>query len=380
MSNSISNQIARLRLKPALMAVAAVCLLMGLWGGLARLGWMLPVLHTNLVSQHGALMLSGFLGALIALERAVALERRWAYAAPALAGLGGLALSIGLPDWIGRSLIVAGSLGLIAIFIFIVKHKPDAAHAMMGAGALLWCIGNGLWWLDGPIYHSVPWWVGFLLLTIVGERVELSRVLRLSHTLYLLLFSLVGVYVIGLLIGLAQFQMGISVCGAALLGVSVWMLRFDIARRTIHKSGLTRFIAACLLLGQVWLGVAGALWLLLAQQFTAGFGYDAMLHIVLIGFVFSMIFGHAPVIVPGVLRLPFVYSPWLYAPLALLHVSLLVRLLSDALHDAILRMWGGLFNEIAVLSFLALAVWSVLRVRKQSQSNAPAHSPLSPIS
>ncbi len=81
-----------------LMALSVFGLLMGLWGGLVRLGWLLPLPHSNLVSQHGALMLSGFLGALIALERAVTLERRWAYAAPALAGLGGLAVSLGLPN------------------------------------------------------------------------------------------------------------------------------------------------------------------------------------------------------------------------------------------------------------------------------------------
>ncbi len=74
-----------------------------------------------------------------------------------------------------------------------------------------------------------------------------------------------------------------------------------------------------------------------------------------------MIFGHAPVIAPGVLRLPFAYSPLLYGPLALLHLALMVRLIGDALHNAVWRMWGGLFNEIAILGFAMLAVWSVLR-------------------
>ena len=350
-----------LPLKPMLMALAAFGLFMGLWGGLVRLGWSLVLPHSNLVSQHGALMLSGFLGALISLERAVALERRWAYAAPALAGLGGLAISLGLPSLVGHSLIVAGSLGLVAIFIFIIQHSPDIAHSMMGAGALAWVCGNLLWWLDWPTYQAVPWWIGFLLLTIVGERVELGRVLRLQRNTLTLLLICVAVFVTGLCTSLVTFQLGIQICGAAFLGISAWLLRYDIARRTIRKTAVTRFIAACLLLGQVWIGIAGILWVLLAQQFNGGFGYDAMLHIVLIGFVFSMIFGHAPVIVPGVLRLPFAYSPALYLPLALLHLSLLVRLIGDALHDAIWRMWGGLFNEIAILAFLGLAVWLTAR-------------------
>lgn len=342
------------------MALAGLCLVTGLWGGLARIGWGVPVPNGNAVSQHGALLLSGFLGTLVALERAVALERRWAYAAPALSGLGGLIISLGLPSLPGRGLIVAGSVGLVAIFVFIIHHRPDLAHSMMGAGALLWCVGNVLWMVDWPTYRATPWWMGFLLLTIVGERLELGRVLRLRASLHLILQFFVGVFVIGLLIGLMAFQLGIQISGVALLGMSIWLLRYDIARRTIRKTGLTRFIAACLLLGQVWLGVAGVLWLVAPHRFNAGFAYDAMLHIVLIGFVFSMIFGHAPIILPGVLRIPFAYSPLLYAPLALLHLSLILRLMGDATQNLIWRMWGGLLNEVAISGFLLLMVWCVI--------------------
>ena len=42
-------------------------------------------------------------------------------------------------------------------------------------------MGNGLWLAGRPIYAVVPWWVGFLVLTIAGERLELSRVLRPSR-------------------------------------------------------------------------------------------------------------------------------------------------------------------------------------------------------
>jgi len=42
-------------------------------------------------------MVSGFLGTLISLERAVALKARWPYAAPLLSGLGDAALIVGGP-------------------------------------------------------------------------------------------------------------------------------------------------------------------------------------------------------------------------------------------------------------------------------------------
>jgi hypothetical protein len=76
------------------MIMAALALLAGLWAGLLRLGWLLPSLSLRLPAQHGPLMVSGFLGTLISLERAVASSQNQNgrciyYLAPLLAGLGG---------------------------------------------------------------------------------------------------------------------------------------------------------------------------------------------------------------------------------------------------------------------------------------------------
>ena len=43
------------------------------------------------------------------------------------------------------------------------------------------------------------------------------------------------------------------------LGHGGWLLLFDVARRTVHADGLTRYIAVCLLAGHGWLVVSGAL-------------------------------------------------------------------------------------------------------------------------
>jgi hypothetical protein len=59
-------------------------------------------------------------------------------------------------------------------------------------------------------------------------------------------------------------------------------------------------MAVCLIAGYVWLAVGGILWLLFAQLFGAGPRYDAMLHSIFLGFVFSMIFAHAPIILPTI--------------------------------------------------------------------------------
>jgi hypothetical protein len=80
-----------------LMALGMLALLTALWGGLVRLGWSLPVPWPTLFIAHGPLMVCGFLGTLIGVERAVALGAVWPYAAPLLTAVGTLALLSGLP-------------------------------------------------------------------------------------------------------------------------------------------------------------------------------------------------------------------------------------------------------------------------------------------
>ena len=67
-----------------LLALAMFSLVAALWAGLLRLGLGLPAIQSGLYAAHGPLMVSGFLGTLISLERAVALGEGWAYGAPAL--------------------------------------------------------------------------------------------------------------------------------------------------------------------------------------------------------------------------------------------------------------------------------------------------------
>jgi hypothetical protein len=59
------------------------------------------------------------------------------------------------------------------------------------------------------------------------------------------------------------------------------------------------------------------------------FAYDIIVHTFFLGFVFSMIFAHGPIILPGVLGLAVrPYHPLLYAPLVLLVSSVLLRIVA----------------------------------------------------
>ncbi|RIL05059.1 MAG: hypothetical protein DCC71_11840, partial [Proteobacteria bacterium] len=80
------------RLPILLLAMASLLLALG--GGLARLGLPLGPLPAGAVLLHGPLLLVGFLGTLIGLERAVGLGRPWGYAAPVLAGASALGAAL----------------------------------------------------------------------------------------------------------------------------------------------------------------------------------------------------------------------------------------------------------------------------------------------
>lgn len=360
---------------PPLMAAGVVSLLTGLWAGLLRLGLAIPTGQAGLVGAHGPLMVLGFLGTLIALERAVALGAAWAYAAPAAAGAGGLAVVLGVPGGLGQLLLIAGGLVLVGIFVAVHRIQASLHNVVLASGAACWVVAGVLWLAGWGIPQFVPWLVAFLVLTIAGERLELSRFVGAKGVARWLFVAAAGLFAAGLVVSLYLETTGVRVAGAGLLALAAWLLRYDVARRTIRTRGLTRYMAAALLTGYGWLAVTGGLWVT-ASRMAAGLAYDAMLHAVFIGFVISMVFAHAPVIIPAVLGRPLPYHPVFYVPLALLHASLILRLVGGDLacnHTA--RQWGGSLNEVALLLFLGLAATTIIRTRGTRRPTAPPRRP-----
>ncbi|HMD82000.1 MAG TPA: hypothetical protein VKE92_11860, partial [Anaerolineales bacterium] len=184
------------------LAMAMLALFAALWAGLLRLGWSVPKLTPSLAMAHGPLMVSGFLGTLITLERAVALKQRWMYLPGLLAGLGGLS-TLMIPSLpLGPGLLTVASLGGVAILTGINRREYALHTVTMLLGALTWFAGNLLWLFGWQIFQIVFFWQAFLVLTIMGERLELSRVLRPSQHQKLLFGSLVGVFLAGVIITL----------------------------------------------------------------------------------------------------------------------------------------------------------------------------------
>jgi hypothetical protein len=319
------------RLRLPLLALGFVSLAFGVAGGLARLSAV--NVPATAMALHGPLMVSAFFGAVISLERAAALDRAWAYAAPLAAGLAGICLLAGLVT-LGFSLMILAAAIFTLCSALVMRRQASLETASLLAGAAAWLAGNVML-LEGEA--AVPWWIAFFALTIGGERLELSRYLRRAAWVRRSFAILVALLMLSPVIPQAL--------GAVLLLLAVWLLAFDLARVTIRQDRLPRYVAACLLAGYFWLALGGAL-------IALSTAYDAALHAIFVGFVFSMVFGHAPVILPAVLRVRLPYHAVLYAPLVLLHATLAARVFVSAPIGA----WG---NAAAIALFILVAIFLV---------------------
>jgi hypothetical protein len=339
------------RWRAPLLILGFVSLASGIAGGLVRAGLASMPAPQFSIPLHGALMVSGFFGTVISLERAVARARLWAYAAPLACGLGGIALLAG-EIATGYWLLAAAAAILLASTATLGAHQPSLETWTLSLGAACWLTGNLLLAAGFPVATVAGWWIAFFALTIAAERLELSRYLPRPPAVRRIFIAIVAAIVVAAFFGAGPL-------GVALLALAIWLLAFDLARITIRQTKLPRYIAACLLAGYAWLAVGGAL-------FALGSSYDAAVHAVMVGFVFSMVFGHAPVILPAVLRIALPYSAWLYLPLALLHGSLALRVIGDLTELGAVRIAGAAGNAAAIMLFIVTAAWLALAARTRS--------------
>ena len=351
----------RLELRLVFLALGGLALIAGLYGALGRLGWVLPA-GGSLAALHGPLMISGLFGTLISLERAVALGRGWSYAAPALAGLGTLLQIVGAPEAVGAGAYAAAATVLAGTSLLITIQQPAVFTGALLFGALAWLAGNLLWLMGGSVPDLIGWWLAFLILTIAGERLELSRLRPQRRGSEALFLFAVGLLAVGAQNGLMT-ENGAVLYGLALLVITLWLLLHDIALLNVRRSGQTRFMAGCLLAGYVWLGLAGMV-LVAFPPAASSFGYDVALHAVLIGFVLSMVFGHALIILPAVARIRLRYTPVLYAPLLLLHASVALRAGAGFAGWEAAQRASGVLTLLALAGFIASLAMASRRGRK----------------
>ncbi|TDR70617.1 hypothetical protein [Paludibacterium purpuratum] len=359
------------RFRVLLVLPAIVALTAGVLSGLARLGLPISLPFARLLGVHGALMVGGFFGTLIGLERAVALARGWPYLAPAASGLAALCLVTAPASALGPWLMGGGALVMTLACADVWRRQREAHLATLAAAAFAWLAGNAVWLYTGAIVPAVPLWAAFLILTIAGERLELSRFVPTPRPARRL-FAGIVLLLLGSAMVHAATGEALRGYALALLLLAAWLLRFDIARRTVKTAGLTRYMAICLLSGYGWLGVSALLGLT-GALYAGSPLRDAALHALLLGFVFAMVCGHAPVIGPALTRLKMRWHRGFYLPLLLLHGTLLLRVAS-AWHGGLAwRQWGAIGNALVLAVFMATLLesfWAARRPASRLRSKA----------
>jgi hypothetical protein len=103
----------------------------------------------------------------------------------------------------------------------------------------------------------------------------------------------------------------------------------------------------------------------------SGPAYDAALHAVFVGFVVATVFAHAPIVFPALMGVRIRYSPALYLPLALLHVSLALRLAGDLANVATWRAAGSIGNTAAIGLFALTMAAAVAAGRSGAAAPPP---------
>ncbi len=313
---------------------------------------------------HGAVMVGGFVGTLVAMERARASHRQVAFLVPLASAAGSILLILGRGEG-GQFLQIAAAVGLALLMWSFWRLQPQLPLALVGAGALAWAGGTITWFVTESPIRSVSWWMVFLVFTILGERLELTRFARRS-TAPAIGASLVMVG--GLVVGIADWSAGTHVVGLGIAVAGAWLLWADTARSTVRRGGLATYAGASLLAAYAWLTAAGVV--LTARGLLSPW-YDATLHEFFIGFVIGSIFAHGPIIFPALTGRGVRFTPLFPAALVALHASVALRAAAAFASEP---AWRELAAHTHVLAFLAYVVAMAvgLLVERRAAAAAPA--------
>lgn len=358
-----------------LMVGAGISLLAGLDGALLLLGVWSPVMSTQLSKWHGPLMVLGFVGTVICLERAVALGHRLAYLVPAMSGFGVIVLLAPLPfdsARAGLALLTLAQLGLLTIYVPLWRRSHDDAVVIQGAGAFCAAGAAALLTTGAHVSQIVGWLACYMILTICGERLELSRLTMARNRA---LSALCLAVVAALLVSVVSPAIGWRVLGVVLIGLAVWLCRHDVARGGLRRGGQAAYIGTLLMIGYLWLATAGIVCTIQGPP-TSRNGYDAVVHSLFLGFTMGMILGHAPIILPAVLQVRLEWTTWFWLPAFLLEASLLVRIgIGDGLDRSAAVQAGGTVNVLSLLTLVA-----VIATHIQPRTRARTHLKSTPRS
>lgn len=327
------------------------------------MGWHSVSLPAAAVAEHGAFMTGSFLGTLIALERALALSQGGWVFLPAWACAASMLLFLARATPWAYGLLTVGGLGMALLFATLPKAHRSFSSSLMGIAAVLFALAWGLRTLQGGFAQVLPLLIGFFILTIVAERLELTRLIgqQKKALRWLVALSLL----LGAGIVTAALTQAGQLLGLSLGAMGIWLLRYDLAPRGLFRppSSLHRYTAVTLTLGYLWLMVT--MFFSLLGSFISFF-YDAFVHSFFVGFVFCMIFAHGILIFPVVLgRQGYAWGRELWLPLVLTLGGLIGRLWGDIIGNLALRLLWSWLSGVGILLYIVLVLLRTVRLPRR---------------
>lgn len=367
------------RSRMVLLISAGLAALLGLVAALIRADLIHPSDRVPLADLHGGLMVYGFLGAAIGLERAVAYRSggskkpSWGFLAPALGLLGSLLCLLSLtvssraaaPAW-GRVELFGGipwtlsMLILTAMYLAIWHRQPSAEVLIQVLGSLVGLVGAFGWVAGLDASVLAPTWLFFLVLTIVGERVELARAVFSDIRLESGILGLSLLTVLVLPVQAMAPSVGYPLLGLSLSLLLLVMASHDVAKGTFRHGGLPGFMGTCMLSAYAWGLLASLIWMAAPVDSGTYWG-DMALHALAVGFIMTMVIAHVCMIVPSVIRRPLPFHPLLWGAWALMQVGLLIRLFGAIRLYTPLWKAGNLLNVLGILSMMLIVVYLAAR-------------------
>ncbi|GAB2621416.1 hypothetical protein GCM10027035_16960 [Emticicia sediminis] len=345
-----------------ILPLALISMLIGLYVGFVRIGWAFPVSSSLPIPHHGILMTGSFLGTLISVERVAVLKTRWTWFIPILM-VSSLFFILFHQNTIAFSVLLLGSLGYCFISFQNYQTYKLRGDVLMLIGAVFQVIAFTIFFITHSYPMAFAAWMLYLIFTIVGERLNLTRFLPVTKTAIIELYIWLGL----ILLSSFLYHFGLAVVvSISLWGIAQWLIRHDIALINIKKQGHFKFLGVALLSAYVWLIITGGLGLLKTDN---PYLYDALLHSFFVGFVLTMILAHAPIIFPSLLQIRITpFHPIMYVWLLALHFSLFLRIYGDVFQHYELRKLGGLLNGISFVGYL-LTIAGIILIKKINKSH-----------
>jgi hypothetical protein len=347
--------------------MAAINLVLGVAGGLARMG--APGPRGPALALHGLLLVSGFFGTLISLERFIALRRPAWLLAPAASAAGGVVA------WSGGPVEGALLCWLVAGLALLAGCVLEAGRSLMRLPLLLRILGAACWsagtllWLQGALaYQALPGWLAFLVLTIASERDDVAGTLRTRPLAAVAFGAGVVLLPLSMLVAGLEATLRLQIPASAQApgpGLIQWtgclllalvLLTSDVSQG--QGEGWGRWEWRATRVADVWLLVASLLGL--SQHWLPFAGAGPAWHALLLGFAFSTLFAQMPRLLMSVSGARLRYTSWFVLPLVLLSASLVLRVVAAGFQHPFALLTAGVGHTVAIATYALLLAWAAI--------------------